>query len=184
MQVTETLSDGLKREFKVVVGAADLDKELNRKLTELAGRANIKGFRPGKVPVPHLKRVYGKSMMAEVVQEQLDEASKKLLSEHHLKPAYKPEVKLPEDQEEVEKIFAGQGDLAYTMAFEVIPSFELADVSGITLERHVVELTPEQRARKAQAIACYAGEVAKLEAVFGSITDEERLAFEVFWLPK
>src|SRR5438105_10724732 len=139
MQVTETLSDGLKREFKVVVGAADLDKELNRKLTELAGRANIKGFRPGKVPVPHLKRVYGKSMMAEVVQEQLDEASKKLLSEHHLKPAYKPEVKLPEDKEEVEKIFSGQGDLAYTMAFEVIPSFEIADVSNIELERHVVE---------------------------------------------
>ena len=141
MQVTETLSEGLKREFKVVVGASELDKELNRKLTELAGRANIRGFRPGKVPVPHLRRVYGKSVMAEVVQEQLDEASKKLLAERNLKPAYKPEVKLPEDQEEVEKIFAGQGDLAYTMAFEVIPSFELADVSGITLERHVVEVT-------------------------------------------
>src|SRR3954454_24298467 len=134
MQVTETLSEGLKREFKVVVAADDLDRELTRKLTELASRARINGFRPGKVPVPHLRRVYGKSVMAEVVQEQLDEASKKLLSERNLKPAYKPEVRLPEDKEEVEKIFAGQGDLAYTMAFEVVPAFELADISGIELE--------------------------------------------------
>src|SRR5438552_15777878 len=103
MQVTETLSDGLKREFKVVVGAADLDKELSRKLTELAGRANIKGFRPGKVPVPHLRRVYGKSVMAEVVQEQLAEASKKLLSERDLKPAYKPQGQRAQGTGEREK---------------------------------------------------------------------------------
>ncbi|HUR43240.1 MAG TPA: trigger factor family protein, partial [Aestuariivirga sp.] len=56
MQITETLSSGLKREFKVVVNAAELDKELNAKLVQMSARANIKGFRPGKVPVPHLKR--------------------------------------------------------------------------------------------------------------------------------
>src|SRR5881227_209130 len=141
MQVTETLSEGLKREFKVVVGASELDKELNRKLTELAGRANIRGFRPGKVPVPHLRRVYGKSVMAEVVQEQLDEASKKLLAERNLKPAYKPEVKLPEDKEEVERIFSGKSDLAYKVAFEVLPPFELADPGELSFERHTVEVT-------------------------------------------
>jgi len=173
MQVTETLSEGLKREFKVVVGASELDKELNRKLTELAGRANIRGFRPGKVPVPHLRRVYGKSMMAEVVQEQLDEASKKLLAERNLKPAYKPEVKLPEDQEEVEKIFAGQGDLAYTMAFEVIPSFELADVSGITLERHVVEVTD---AHVDEALARLAAQNKRWELKEGAAEKGDRVA--------
>ena len=87
MQVTETLSNGLKREFKVVVNAAELDKQLNAKLVELSARANIKGFRPGKVPVPHLKRVYGKSAMAEVVQKTIDDQSKAVLAERNLKPA-------------------------------------------------------------------------------------------------
>jgi trigger factor len=143
MQVTETQSEGLKREFKVVIGAAELDKELNRKLTELAGKANIKGFRPGKVPVPHLKRIYGKSVMADVVQAQIDEGAKKVVEERQLKPAYQPEVKLPEDKDEIEKIFDGKGDLAYTMAFEVVPSFEIQDVSGIELQKHVVAVTDE-----------------------------------------
>ncbi len=141
MQVTETLSAGLKREFKVVVAAQELDTELNKRLTELAGKANIKGFRPGKVPVPHLKRVYGKSVMAEVVQKQLDDASKKVLEERNLKPAYQPEVKLPEDEAEVERIFEGKSDLAYTMSLEVVPTFELKDTSGLALDRHVIDVS-------------------------------------------
>lgn len=140
MQVTETLSTGLKREFKVVVGADELGSALDKRLTEMASTANIKGFRPGKVPVPHLKRVYGKSVMAEIVQKQIDDASKKVLEERKLKPAYQPEVKLPEDKDEVEKIFEGKGDLAYTMALEVIPDFELQDVSGVALERHIANV--------------------------------------------
>jgi trigger factor len=141
MQVTETLSEGLKREYQVIVGADDLDREVNRKLSELAGRAQLKGFRPGKVPVPHLRRVYGKSVMAEVVQEQLDQVSKKLLEERNLKPAYKPEVTLPDDKDEVERIFSGKSDLSYKVAFEVIPPFDLADPGELTLERYTVEVT-------------------------------------------
>ena len=110
MQVTETLSSGLKREFKVVINADELDKELNAKLVDLSKRANIKGFRPGKVPVPHLKRVYGKSAMAEVVQKTIDDRSKELLEEKKLKPAYQPEVKLPEDEAEVNAIMDGWVD--------------------------------------------------------------------------
>src|SRR4051794_14418548 len=141
MQVTETLSEGLKREYQITVGADDLDRELNRKLTELAGRAHIKGFRPGKVPVPHLRRVYGKSVMAEVVQEQLEQASKKLLEERNLKAAYKPEVTLPEDKDEVERIFSGKSDLAYKVAFEVLPPFDIADPGELSFARHTVEVT-------------------------------------------
>jgi len=144
MQVTEVLSDGLKREFKVVVNAAQLDRDLDTKLKELAGRANIKGFRPGKVPVPHLRRVYGKSVMADVVQQTIDDTSKKVVEERSLKPAYQPEVKLPEDREEVEKIMEGKGDLAFSLAFEVIPSFDLQDFSGIELTRHVVDVEESQ----------------------------------------
>ena len=143
MQVTETLSAGLKREFKVVINAAELDEKLNAKLQDLSKRANIKGFRPGKVPVPHLKRVYGKSAMAEVVQETIDSKSKALLEEKSLKPAYQPEVKLPEDEAEVNAIMDGKGDLAFSMAFEVLPDFELKDHSGLDLVRHVVEVTDD-----------------------------------------
>jgi len=143
MEVTETLSAGLKREYKVVVNAAELDQELNAKLKDMSKRANIKGFRPGKVPVPHLKRVYGKSAMAEVVQETIDSKSKALLEEKKLKPAYQPEVKLPEDEAEVNAIIDGKGDLAVSMAFEVLPEFELKDHAGLDLVRHVVEVTED-----------------------------------------
>ncbi len=144
MQVTETLSSGLKREFKVVVGAAELSKELDSKLHEMAGRANIKGFRPGKVPVPHLKRMYGKALMAEVVQKTIDDQSKQVLAERNLKPAYQPEVKLPEEEKEVNAIMAGESDFAFSLAFEIIPTFELKDVSGVELTRHVVEIADAQ----------------------------------------
>ena len=144
MQVTETLSAGLKREYKVVVNQAELDQELNAKLQDLSKRANIKGFRPGKVPVNHLKRIYGKSAMAEVVQNTIDAKSKALLEEKKLKPAYQPEVKLPENQAEVEAIMDGKGDLAFSVALEVIPEFDVKDHSGLELTRHVVEVTEDQ----------------------------------------
>jgi len=143
MQVTETLSSGLKREFQIVVNAAELDKQLNAKLVEMSARANLKGFRPGKVPVPHLKRVYGKSAMAEVVQKTIDEQTKQVPSERNLKPAYQPEVKLPEDEAEVSAIMAGKSDLSFSLAFEVIPAFDVQDHSGLELARHTVEVTDD-----------------------------------------
>ncbi|MFT3986172.1 trigger factor [Aestuariivirga sp.] len=143
MQVTETLSSGLKREYKVVVNADELNKELDAKLVELSQRANIKGFRPGKVPVPHLKRVYGKSAMAEVVQKAVDDKSRAVLEERNLKPAYQPEIKLPEDEKEVNAVIDGKGDLAFSMAFEVIPTFDVQDHGGLELTRHVVDVTED-----------------------------------------
>ena len=154
MQVTETLSEGLKREFKVVVPAAQLETEMMAKLSDMAKRAAIKGFRPGKVPVPHLKRLYGKSVMAEVVQGHVDAGSKKILDERKLRPAYQPEVKLPEDKEEVDRIFDGKSDFAYSMSFEVVPEFEVQDVTGLTLERHVVDV---QDSHVDEALARLAG---------------------------
>ena len=63
MQVTETLNDGLRREFRVVVPASDLDAKLNERLDELKGRVRLNGFRPGKVPLQHLKRIYGRACL-------------------------------------------------------------------------------------------------------------------------
>lgn len=144
MQVTETLSAGLKREYKVVVGQAELNSELNAKLADMSKRANIKGFRPGKVPVAHLKRVYGRSAMAEVLQDAVDTRSKKLLEEKNLKPAYQPEVKLPTDEAEIAAVMDGKGDLSFTMALEVIPDFDVKDHSGLALVRHVVPVADSE----------------------------------------
>ena len=144
MLVTETLSDGLKREYTVVVNQAELDRGLNAKLADLAKRAQIKGFRPGKVPVSHLKRIYGKSAMAEVVQDTIDAKSKELLQERNLKPAYQPEVRLPSDEESVKAVMDGKGDLAFSVMLEVIPEFEIKDHSGLELTRHVVEISEQE----------------------------------------
>jgi trigger factor len=138
MQVTETLNSGLKREFKVVVNAAELSKEMDAKLKDMAGKAQIKGFRPGKVPVAHLKNMYGKSVMAEVIQTTVDDHARKVFAERNLKPAYQPEVKLPEDEKEVNEVMDGKADLSFTLVAEVIPDFEVQDFSGIELHKHLV----------------------------------------------
>jgi trigger factor len=139
MQVTETTNSGLKRGFHITVAAADLSVKANAKLKDMAGKAQIKGFRPGKVPVDHLKRMYGKSVMAEVVQETVDEHARSVFADRNLKPAYQPEVKLPEAEGEVNAVIAGTGDLSFSVEAEVIPTFELQDASGLSLTKHVIE---------------------------------------------
>ncbi len=139
MQVTETTNSGLKRGFQVTVPAADLSAKANAKLKDMAGKAQIKGFRPGKVPVDHLKRMYGKSVMAEVVQETVDAHARSVFADRNLKPAYQPDVKLPEGEGEVNAVIDGKGDLSFSVEGEVIPTFELQDASGLTLTKHVVE---------------------------------------------
>ena len=140
MQVTETSSAGLKRELKVTIPLADLHTRFTAKLDEIKGQVNIKGFRPGKVPVAHLKRVYGRSVMADVVQETVSEISKKALDERKERAAFTPEIKFTEDQAEIEKVLGGQSDLAFGMTYEIVPPITVADLSGIHIERPVVEV--------------------------------------------
>jgi trigger factor len=135
MQVTETVSDGLKREFKVVVPAADLVIKADAKLDELKGQVRLNGFRPGKVPVAHLKRLYGRAVMAEMIETAVREANAQIVTERGFKLVREPKVTLPEEQGEVEKVIEGKSDLAYTMAIEILPPIELADFKGIQLER-------------------------------------------------
>ncbi len=143
MQVTETVSTGLKREFKVVVAAADLGRDADTRLKDMAKTANIKGFRPGKVPVDHLKKMYGKAIMAEVIQKKVDDSTREAFATRNLKPAYQPEVKLPEAEDEVNAVIEGKQDLSFTVAGEIIPMFELQDSNGLTLTKHVVAASDE-----------------------------------------
>ena len=141
MQVTETLNEGLRREFSVVVPAAELDGRLAERLGAMQREVNLKGFRPGKVPVSHLKRMFGRSAMAEIVQATLSEVARQTLTERGEKAAAPPDYRLPEDQEEAEKILTGAADLTYTMVYDVLPKIELGDFSSITVERPVVEVS-------------------------------------------
>jgi trigger factor len=141
MQVTETLSQGLKREFKVVLPATELEQRLNNELTTLKDRVRLNGFRPGKVPVQHLRKVYGRSVMADVLQNAVNEANRKIVEDNGLKLAHEPQVQFPESQDEVEKAMDAKGDLAFTVALEVLPTFELADLSDVNVKKPVAEVT-------------------------------------------
>jgi hypothetical protein len=92
MQVTETAAAGLKREFRVVVPATDLEAKVNARLDDLKGKVQLRGFRPGKVPVAHLKRLYGKSAMAEVIEDAVREANSKIVTDNGYKLATEPKV--------------------------------------------------------------------------------------------
>jgi trigger factor len=167
MEVTETLSDGLKREFQIQVPAADLEQRVSQRLGELKDQVQLRGFRPGKVPVTHLRKIYGKRVMAETIEALIRELNSQIVSERGLKLATEPKVTLSEA--ETERLIAGQTDLAYTLALEVLPKIELADFKGMALERLVAPVSDsevdEALAKIAEQNKPYAakGEGAKVE---------------------
>lgn len=144
MQVTETLSEGLKREYQVVVPAAELDAKVNARLDELKDRVRINGFRPGKVPVTHLKRMYGRSAMAEVIETTVRDANNQIVSERGYKLAAEPKVTLPTDESAIEQLIAGKTDLNYTMALEIVPPIALGDFKSIKLTKLTADVTDEE----------------------------------------
>jgi len=153
MQVTETTTEGLRREFRVVVPAADLETRLNERIVELKDRVRLNGFRPGKVPINHLKRVYGRAVMAEAIEAVVRETNAQIVSDRGFRLAMEPKVTLPEEQSEIESVIAGRSDLAYTVAVEVIPPIKLADFKDITIERLVSDVTEDEVGEALKAIA-------------------------------
>ena len=153
MQVTETLSDGLKREFRVVVPANDLDSKVNARLDELKDTVRINGFRPGKVPVGHLKRMYGRSVMAETIEAAVRDANAKIVSDNNLRLAMEPQVKLPTEEDAIKAVVEGKADLDYSVAMEILPKIELADFKDIKLERLVAEVTDAEIDEAVKTIA-------------------------------
>jgi trigger factor len=151
MQVTETLSQGLKREYNVVVSAGDLASKLDAQVADLKGKVRINGFRPGKVPVAHLKKVYGRSVMAQVVQDTVDAAQKQVAE--GLRLAMEPKVELPTERSEIEAALEARGDLAFKIALEVLPQFEIGDFAEISLERPVAEIEESEVETSLQRLA-------------------------------
>lgn len=135
MQVTETMSEGLRREFKVVVPASELDSKVSERLDDLKGKVRINGFRPGKVPAAQLRRMYGRSAMAEAIEATMRDVNAKIVADNNFRLAMQPKVTLPEDEKSVEAVIEGKSDLAYTVAMEILAPIELTDFKSISVTR-------------------------------------------------
>ncbi len=138
MQIVEKSGEGLSKVFSVTVPMSDLVERLDAKIAEITPTLNIKGFRPGKVPQAHVRKLYGKSIMSEVVEQTLNETTQKVLEENKLRPAGDPDLTPNGDMAEV---IEGKADLAYDIAIEVMPEFEPTDLTKISLKRPVYEPT-------------------------------------------
>ena len=138
MQVTETLAEGLKHEFKISVPASDLDAKAAVKLVDLKDKVRLNGFRPGKVPVSHLKKVYGRSVMAETIDQTIRDTNTQIFTDRGFRLATEPKITTPTEKDEVEELLAGKTDLTYTVAIEVVPTIQLADFKSFSVEKPVV----------------------------------------------
>ena len=132
MQIEELLNEGLKREYKVVVEASELDAKLDAVLDEFRATARIKGFRPGKAPISLLKRMHGERAKGQVLNEAMQESSTKLFEEKKIRPALRPEVDM--DQYEDGK------NLEYTLKVEVLPEIDVDGFKAPALERWIAEV--------------------------------------------
>jgi trigger factor len=141
MQVTETLSDGLKRAYAVVVPAADIEARRGSRLSELAKQVNLPGFRPGKVPMPIVKQRFGAAIAAEVLEQSINEATQQLMSERSLRPAVMPKLEVVTE----DPTAAGAAkDLEFKVELEVLPDIAMPDFSTLTLTRHVAKVPAEE----------------------------------------
>jgi trigger factor len=140
MHVVEKSSEGLSRVLEVTIPASDLTQKLDAKIAEISPRLNLKGFRPGKVPAAHVRKMFAKDLMGEIVQEALNQSSQQALDERSIRPAAPADVKLSSD---IEKVVAGQQDLAFEMAVEVMPDFEPVDPATLELTKPVYSASDE-----------------------------------------
>ena len=150
MQITETLAEPLRREFTIVVDVKDLDERLTGRVTEMQPKIHLKGFRPGKAPVSFLKKAYRKSLMGEIVNEAVNKSSEQVLKDKALKPATTPRVDFVN---EIESVIDGKADLAFTMKVDLMPDFNLANLSSLKAERLVADVDDEAVDEAVQRIA-------------------------------
>ncbi len=145
MQVSETKSEGLKRDFKIVVPSGDIEEQISSRLKELARTIQMPGFRPGKVPVSLLRKKYGTALMGEVIERAVNDSSQKALTDRGLRPAMEPKIEITS--------FEDGADLEYTMAVELMPQIEPVDFSKIKLEHLVAETDEAEIDKSVQRLA-------------------------------
>lgn len=141
MQVVEKSAEGLSRVWGVTIPAQDLADKLEARIAEITPTLRIKGFRPGKVPTAHVRRLYGKGLMSEVLEQTLSETTQKVLDENKVRAASEPDLKPDGD---LAQVLDGKADLAYEIAVDVMPEFEPVDLTKLSLTRPVYEPTDKE----------------------------------------
>lgn len=150
MDVTETNAEGLSRTFKVTVPASELAAKLDSRIAEIRPQMNLKGFRPGKVPAAHVKKMFGKSIMSELIESLVGETNQKALEDAKVRPASQPDVQMDGD---IEKVLDGKADLAYSLNVDVMPDFEPTDIKKLKLERPVAPVSETEVDEALQKLA-------------------------------
>ena len=133
MAITQTLSEGLKREFEVIITNSELNKLVDEKLNNIAKEANLPGFRPGKVPVSVVKNRFGKQVLGEVVKESVDNVTKDTMEKNKLTPSSQPKIEIISFEE-------GE-DLKAKLSVEIMPEFEIPDLSNLEIIKPIVKVS-------------------------------------------
>ena len=155
MQVTETKSEGLSREFKVALPANEIEEKISHRLKELARTAQMPGFRPGKVPVSVLRKKYGPSVLGEVLERAVKDSSQQAFAEKGLRPAMQPQIEITS--------FEDGGDLEYTIGVELLPEIKPVDFSKIKLERLIPKTDDAAMEKTLADIAAAQGDSAAIK---------------------
>src|SRR6201984_2219330 len=145
MQVTETSADGLKREYKIVIPAGEVEDQISNRLTQLGRQIRLPGFRPGKVPQSLLRQRYGNAVRGEVLEHAVQESSAEAMREQNLRPALPPKVEI---------VSAGEGaDVEYTMSLELLPEMPTPDFNALGLEKLSIEVPADDVDKAVERIA-------------------------------
>jgi trigger factor len=150
MEVIKESAEGLDRRFTVRVSAAELDRRLVQRLERMKGRLHLKGFRKGKAPISHLKKVYGKGIMGEIVQEVVTETASKTFSDRNLQPAQAPH---PHFHGDMDAVINGKADLEYDVHGEILPTFDPIDVATLKLVRPTAEVSDKDVEEALKSVA-------------------------------
>lgn len=157
MQVTETLSEGLRRGYSVIVPAADIESKRSKRLAQLSRELKLPGFRPGKVPANLVRQRYGSAVTAEVLEDSVNDATKQMLADRGLRSASQPKVEVTSIEE--------AHDLSFNVEIELLPDITLPDFSGIALTRLTAEPAPE-------TIDKALGEIANRQRTMEPVTED------------
>ncbi|MEZ5791590.1 MAG: trigger factor [Nitratireductor sp.] len=153
MQVTETANEGLKRELKITVDKADMSSRLAERLEQIKGQVKLNGFRQGKVPMSHLRKVYGRQAMVEIVNEMINKQTGEILVNRGERAAQQPEISMTEDEKEAEAILNGEADFEFSMVYEVMPQITAPDIEALEIERPLAEVTDKEVDEQVSQIA-------------------------------
>lgn len=175
MQVKENINKGLKRELKIIIAKKDMIEKRDARLEDIKDKVKINGFRPGKVPMAHVTKMYGKSVMAELVDEVVRQNTQKALDDRKEKAVQQPKITMTEDEKEADIILNGEKDFEFTVAYEIMPEFKLADFKKYKIEKPIVEVTKEEVKNRMEEMA--QNSVA-YEEKKGNAKKEDRVVFD------